>query len=256
MDQTLAPNADAEAVYQATAPVYDRLTEHHDYELWIGNLLPALKARGLASTGRLLDVACGTGKSYIPMLERGWEVTGVDISDGMLEWARGKTPGVRLEPADMRELPELGSFDLVWCLDDALNYLLEPEELGLAFEGFRRNLAGAGLVAFDFNAVGAYRWFWADESVVEGDPPLTWTGLAGEGFEPGEIAEAVLAYDGETVVHRQRHHPHEVVAEQLALAGLELLDVYGIKTDAVLRQPLDETEHTKAIYVAAKGTRR
>ncbi len=109
----------------------------------------------------------------------------------------------------MRDLPSLGAFDLVWCLDDALNYLLDPDELRLTFEGLRRNLAPDGLVLFDCNAVGAYRWFWADSSEIEGDPPLTWTGLAGPDFAPGEIAEAVLEFDGERIVHRQRHHPHE-----------------------------------------------
>jgi SAM-dependent methyltransferase len=252
----LPPPQDAGATYEATAPVYDRLTAHHDYELWIGNLLPELRSHGLPERGRMLDVACGTGKSFLPMLERGWEVSGVDVSAAMLDVARRKAPAVELAVADMRELGTLGSFDLVWCLDDALNYLLEERELQAAFEGFRRNLADGGLVLFDLNAVPAYRWFWAEESVIDGDPPLTWRGLAGEGFAAGGIAEAALTIGEETVVHRQRHHPHEVAAHALAAAGLELLGVHGIETDAVLRQPLDEAEHTKAIYIAAKDEGR
>jgi SAM-dependent methyltransferase len=71
----------------------------------------------------VLDVACGTGKSFRPLLRRGYEVTGCDISPPMLEQAPAGAPGVRLVPADMRALPDLGAFDLVTCLDDALNYL-------------------------------------------------------------------------------------------------------------------------------------
>jgi SAM-dependent methyltransferase len=101
---------DAEIAYEAIAPVYDDFTHHHDYELWLGNLLPELERLGLRGN-RLLDVACGTGKSFIPMLNRGWEVTASDISPAMVELARAKV-GDRadLSVADMRDLPDCGRF--------------------------------------------------------------------------------------------------------------------------------------------------
>ena len=37
----------AELAYEAIAPVYDDFTAHHDYELWLGNLLPELERHGL-----------------------------------------------------------------------------------------------------------------------------------------------------------------------------------------------------------------
>ena len=134
----------AERAYEAIAPVYDDFTAHHNYELWLGNLLPQLRRHGLRGR-RLLDVGCGTGKSFLPMLERGWEVTGCDISASMLELARAKSgDAVRLSVADMRELPVFGEFDLVWALDDAVNYLLSGEELGRALSGMRATLPPTG----------------------------------------------------------------------------------------------------------------
>src|SRR5690349_5744160 len=118
-----SPAVDIADVYDRTAPVYDRFTAHHDFELWLGNLLPALEAEGLVR-GRLLDVGCGTGKSFIPMLERGWSVTAVDVSEQMLEVARSKARDrADFHAADLRNLPTLGEFDLVWCLGDVINYL-------------------------------------------------------------------------------------------------------------------------------------
>src|SRR6478735_8130472 len=97
----------AEIAYEAIAPVYDDFTAHHDYELWLGNLMPALERCGLHGD-RLLDVACGTGKSFIPMLQRGWKVTACDISPAMVELARQKVGDeVELFVADMRELPKV-----------------------------------------------------------------------------------------------------------------------------------------------------
>jgi SAM-dependent methyltransferase len=251
----------AERTYEAMAPVYDDFTAHHDYEGWLADLLTALELRGLRGR-RLLDVGCGTGKSFMPMLPRGWEVTGCDISAAMLELARDKAgEAVRLEVADMLELPRFGEFDLVWALDDAINYLLSPAELERALVGMRANLAPTGLLLFDVNELLAYRTFFAETEVVErGGLRLVWNGLAAPDVAPGSICESRLEVvsddargkgaEAPVLTHRQRHFPEAEVLAALERAGLECLDVYGIYTDGILKQPLDDTIHTKAIYIA------
>jgi SAM-dependent methyltransferase len=252
----------AEHAYEAIAPVYDDFTAHHDYELWLGNLLPKLSDRGLSGR-RLLDVGCGTGKSFLPMLERGWDVTACDISASMLELARAKAgDAVRLTVADMRKLPAFGEFDLVWALDDAVNYLLSGEELGQALSGMRGNLAPGGLLMFDVNTLKSYRTFFAETETVERrGRRLVWRGQASPDTPPGSISEArfeVEAASGaktgvETHVHRQRHFPEAEVLDLLEAAGLECLDVFGHGFDAVPKQPLEELVHTKAVYIARRA---
>src|ERR1700751_303480 len=125
----------AEVAYEAIAPVYDDFTAHHHYPEWIGMLLELGEAHGLRGT-TALDVACGSGKSFMPLLKRGWTVTASDISPSMVELARIKAGDrARIDVADMRELPVRGSFDLVCCLDDAVNYLVSAAELEQAFRG-------------------------------------------------------------------------------------------------------------------------
>jgi SAM-dependent methyltransferase len=251
---------DAEIAYEAIAPFYDDFTAHHDYELWLGNLLPELKRLGLEGN-RLLDVACGTGKSFIPMLERGWEVTASDISPAMVELARAKVgDAVDLSVADMRDLPDFGQFDLVWCLDDAVNYLLSGEELEQALRGMRRNLRPGGLLMFDVNALVAYRTFFAEDVTIERPTHrLVWKGRSSADAEPGSLAEAsfeVLPLKGEESprippeMHRQRHFPEAEIRARLEAAGLECLEVFGHGEDAVLQQPLRDDLHHKAVYIA------
>ncbi len=250
----------AEIAYEAIAPVYDDFTAHHDYELWLGNLLPELERHGLKGK-RLLDVACGTGKSFIPMLRRGWEVTASDISPAMVELARDKVgDDADLSVADMRNLPRFGEFDLVWCLDDAVNYLLSGEELEQALGGMRRNLGPGGLLMFDVNTINAYRTFFAEEVVVERDDRrLVWKGRASPDAQPSAISEAsfeVLPLEGgdgpriAAEMHRQRHFPEAEVLAKLEAVGLECLEVFGHGEDAVLRQPLDDEVHSKAVYIS------
>lgn len=61
-------------------------------------------------TGSLLDVGCGTGGFTEGLAERGWDVTGIDVSEDMLRRARAK--GVCVVQADAASLPfEEASFD-------------------------------------------------------------------------------------------------------------------------------------------------
>jgi ubiquinone/menaquinone biosynthesis C-methylase UbiE len=69
---------------------------------------------------RILDVGCGTGRHAIELAKRGYSVTGVDLSENMLNRAREKAidTGVQLdfEKADARNLPFEDEFDLVIML--------------------------------------------------------------------------------------------------------------------------------------------
>ena len=87
---------------------------------------------------RLFDVGCGTGKSFLPLLERGFAVTACDISPEMVEVAQSKA-GARADVyvADMRRLPVFGEFDLITCIDDAVNHLLSPDEVYDALASMR-----------------------------------------------------------------------------------------------------------------------
>lgn len=245
----------AHRTYEAMAPVYDDFTGHYESEAWIADLVKLLELHGLTGK-RLLDVGCGTGTSFLPMLAQGWEVSGCDISTAMLSLAREKAgEAVRLSVADMLDLPKLGEFDLVWALDDAINYLLSPGELERALTGMRTNLAPTGLLLFDVNELQAYRTFFAETTVVEsGGRRLIWRGLASADAPPGSICESQMEIaPGEVLTHRQRHFPEAEVLEALKGAGLECLDVYGHGLDGIPTQPLEPT-HTKAIYIARIAT--
>lgn len=254
----------AEIAYEAMAPVYDSFTHENDYETWFGLLLPALEERGLRK-GRVLDVGCGSGKAFAPMLRRGWEVHGCDVSAAMLELARERTQDeVRLDVADMRELPVFGEFELVWALNDPVNYLLDENELELALAGMRRNLGPAGLLMFDANTIKAYHGFFTEEITFERDGwRLIWRGRSSPDDPPGTIREAsfeaepLSGTEGTAIapeLHRERHFSEAEILAALARAGLECLEVFGYDDDQPLAQPLDEAEHYKAIYIARAGS--
>lgn len=251
----------AEIAYDAIAPAYDDFTAHHDYELWVGNLLRALELHGLSAPGRLLDVGCGTGKSLVPMLERGWSVCAFDVSPKMVELARAKVgDDVDLTVGDMREMPKFGEFDLVWALADAINYLMSVEELEAALRGMRTNLAPNGMALFDANTLLAYRTFFSEDIDMESCRyRMLWRGRSDRNMAPSSIAEATFEafpMDGARnqavpcEVHRERHFSVSETERALDRSGLECLDVFGNTQDGALQLPLDEAVHGKAVYVA------
>jgi SAM-dependent methyltransferase len=261
---TLLLEDPARAAYDSLAPFYERYTHDYEYDRWLSAIEAVLLEHGLRGR-RLLDVACGTGKSFMPMLERGYEVTACDISPAMVERARELVVGsdANVLVADMRELPVLGRFDLVTSLDDALNYLLTDDELRMAFEGVARNLRPGGLFAFDLNTLRCYRQYFARDIAVEVEGAFFC--FRGEGdpdsVEPRasicSVIEVFTTDDGEcwqrsSSRHVQRHHPPELVEQLLWETGFELVDRRGQVTGGRLLPAGDEDLHMKLDYFARR----
>jgi len=247
------------ATYDAAADVYDIVTAGYDHTRWLGEIERLARSHGLTGC-TVLDIGCGTGSSFLPLLRKGYEVVGCDISARMLERAAQRAPEVRLELADMRRLEQLGRFDLVLCLDDTLNYVLDPDELSGSLAGIARNLDSSGIAVWDVNTSAMYRTAFAESWLVSPlDPFVVWEGRTDRAFESGGLAELTLhsfaSDEGDgwrrTVSHHvQRHWPEDAITEAARSAGLEIVAVHGQHTGARLDSSLDDDRHTKALYLA------
>jgi ubiquinone/menaquinone biosynthesis C-methylase UbiE len=261
MTATTVPSSGA---YESLAPWYDAFTAGSDYEAWTAHAMALAGTYGLSGT-RLLDVACGTGQSFMPFVERGFEVTGCDSSAAMLARAATKAPDVALVEADMRDLPELGRFDLVTCFDDSLNHLLEPDELAAALASMARNLDESGLILFDLNTLLAYRTTFAVDAVSTHERvTFLWRGGSSPDAPPGCQASARIdvfaercdgLFERTASEHRQRHFPPHLVTALIERAGLDCLGVHGVLDDGSHVSEADESRQLKVMYVArlAKG---
>jgi SAM-dependent methyltransferase len=255
------PAADhARRAYDVFAAYYDCFTRDHETAEWTRVLEGLATDAGLLGN-RLLDVACGTGESFIAMLERGFDVTACDISSAMVAEAKRKTEGrARLSVQDLRDLPILGSFDLVWCLGDALNYLHDEAELVAAFQGMRSNLAPEGIVVFDVNTLRTFRAVYssllvmpAERQVIvldgRGSPELDAGGAAEVWIDRLRANDGVETWTRVRSVHHHRHHSMDAIDATLERAGLETVARYGTTPDGP-EAGVDERRHIKAVFVA------
>jgi demethylmenaquinone methyltransferase/2-methoxy-6-polyprenyl-1,4-benzoquinol methylase len=104
---------------------------------------------GPAAGVEALDLACGTGDIAFALARRGARVVGVDVTERMVQLARGKGRGPRFVAGDMMALPlESGRFDVVTVGYGLRNVpVLEP-----ALAEIRRVLKPGGLLlSLDFN---------------------------------------------------------------------------------------------------------
>ncbi|MFI1993559.1 methyltransferase domain-containing protein [Actinoplanes sp. NPDC020271] len=136
MDLIAEETRDAVAEYrrqQATMFEADAWEERYRTRdaIWSGkpNVQLVAEAADLPA-GRALDVGCGEGADAVWLAERGWEVTGVDISAVALERAAGHAKAAGLADritftrADLREQAPEEAYDLV-----SAQYLHLPAEV-------------------------------------------------------------------------------------------------------------------------------
>lgn len=83
---------------------------------------------GIREGVKVLDVACGTGVLFPDYQNAGAEITGIDISENMVNTAKKKFPGVRIICGDACEFPFEEKFDVI-MIYNAFPHFDKPEKL-------------------------------------------------------------------------------------------------------------------------------
>ncbi|GKU81339.1 class I SAM-dependent methyltransferase [Niallia sp. NCCP-28] len=171
--------------YGRFAYLYDRLMSDVPYGKWV-ELIADAKEKYNISGNHLLDLACGTGELSISLAERGFQVTGVDLSEDMLSVAQDKTnkqgQSIFYIEQDMSKLEGLPSFDIIGVFCDSLNYLQTEEEVIETFKGVHRHLDEKGLFIFDVHSLYKMNALFINQTYAVNDEELSliWQCYPGE----------------------------------------------------------------------------
>lgn len=127
-----------------TAARYDESSAH----MFAPDVLdPAVEfLAGLAGEGPALELAVGTGRVAVPLAARGIPVSGIELSEPMVERLRRKVPADELPVVvgDMATAVAPGAFSLVYVVWNSIGNLRTQDEQVQCFANAARHLAPGG----------------------------------------------------------------------------------------------------------------
>ncbi|WP_067103192.1 class I SAM-dependent DNA methyltransferase [Streptococcus sp. DD13] len=138
--------------YETFASVYDAIMDDSLYEKWTDFSLRHFPK----DKKKLLELACGTGIQSIYFKQAGFDVTGLDLSQEMLDVAekRAQTAGLTIPfiQGNMLDLSQAGCYDLVTCYSDSICYMQDEVEVGDVFQEVYAHLHDGGIFIFDVHS--------------------------------------------------------------------------------------------------------
>jgi len=240
--------------FDGVAQYYDHLMKHVPYGGWV-DYVESLLQRWAAFPKQVLDLACGTGKVGAELLRRGYEAVGADLSEPMVRLCGQQDPPLPAIVSDARQMSCADqSFDLVVCLYDSLNYILELEGFAAAMAEGYRMLRPGGLFIFDLNTARALATGMFTQRDLTGPDPLHYDWQAH--WDPKtRICRVDMWFgyrEGEQVrefteTHFQRSYSHKEVLGALKAAGFTRPKAY----DAYRFSPLTPWSD-RVFYVVRK----
>ncbi|MET3429846.1 SAM-dependent methyltransferase [Actinoplanes tereljensis] len=98
----------------------------------------------LAGAGAALEFAVGTGRVALPLSARGVPVTGLELSEPMIDRLHTKDPAFPVVVGDMATTPVPGEFTLVYLVFNTISNLLTQAEQVECFRNAARHLTPGG----------------------------------------------------------------------------------------------------------------
>ena len=208
--------------YTELSKFYEEIIYDENYHNWMQFILNTVKTNTLGSKG--LDVACGSGILTRLLKKSGFDITGIDISQDMLNVAQQKSYQEKLNikylKEDMKCLKSLDKVDFITVINDGLNYV-EGKYLQKTFKNFYNSLKKGGVLIFDVsspyklknilgnNAFGddgenlSYLWLNSyDENTLSVDISLSIFEKCGEVYKRYNESQIQYAHSKETLLEK------------------------------------------------------
>lgn len=173
----------------ATAESYD---ETSAFMFDPGVLDPAVDfLKDLAGDGSALELAIGTGRVALPLIEKGVPVTGIELSPAMVDQLHAKRSDVPVTIGDMATTRVAGEYSLVYVVWNSIGNLRTQSEQVACFRNAAAHLAPGGRFVVELGVPGIRRF-----------PP----GQAGVPFHIGEHHVGLDTYDMATQQGTSHHY--------------------------------------------------
>jgi SAM-dependent methyltransferase len=205
---------------------------------------------------RVVDIACGTGPHLLRLAQRGYRMSGLDLSPDNIAYLRDRAAAkgltVDLRVGNMTSFALPARVDAAICMQDSQGHLLTNQEILKHLRSVANALRPGGLYIFDRYIPSSWtnparRWSWTRR---RGRLVVRTSFAALENVNPvrqvfSEEMEFEVWENGTRRVYRQRHRSRMVFPQELRAlvelaGGFEFVQwFFGFK----LHQRLDRAKH-------------
>ena len=217
---------------------------------------------GFNKSLKILDVGCGTGRHSIELSSRGYDVTGIDLSESQLARAREKAEKQGLKISflkyDARNLPFENEYDLAIMLCEGGFPLMETDEMNYEIlKNATKSLKGHGKFIFTtlnglFPLYHSVEQFCASAS-GEGNATYRSNTFDLMTFRDHSVTEIEDdSGNKKTLESDERYYVPSEITWLLKTLGYTKIDIFGAKLGAFSRNDKLTTEDFEMLVVAEK----
>ncbi len=231
--------------YDALSKLYDSFQDESDPRS-IASRVSSLISRygppsgdGDRGTLILCDLGCGTGSTLLELSRNGYDLIGVDLSEGMLSVARERFLREEREALficqDISRLDLFGTVDVFLSLTDTVNHLTDIRAFRRLFSSMRNFLNPGGLFIFDLltlHFLSEVRGNHHYQDIAD-DHALFWENRFDKRTAVSRSDMTLFSknendsYDRRDFTVSERYYSATQVREVLKFANLELIGVFG-----------------------------
>lgn len=235
--------------YWFNSPYYHILYSQRndaEAEFLIDNLSAYLKP---AVHSRILDIACGRGRHSIYLNKKGYDVTGIDLSEQSIKFAQQfEQKHLHFFVHDMRKLSFINYFDIAMNLFTSFGYFDTEKDHVNALKAFRKSIKDDGTVVIDyFNTQKILKNLTHKETKV----------VDGIEFHLNKFVADGKIIKHINFEHRDKSFAFEERVQAFSLADFErMLEKSGLRIEALFGsyglEPFDEHKSDRLILICKK----
>ncbi len=234
--------------YENFAYYYDSLMDsqfYDDYEQFIDKH---------CHFNEVLELGCGTGEIAIRLAKKNKKVFATDISDDMLTVTKQKAMyenvDLMLQKVNMCDFSTSYPVDLILCLCDSLNYLLESQEIIHTFSNVYHSLKENGTFIFDVDSLYKMDHILKNYQEKEEDDDFIFQWSV-ETIDSGFVHHYIYIHDKiEDEIVEEHHYQRTFKVEQY-LEWLKKIGFEDIKYYSDFHKYNEECE--RIIFICRKG---
>jgi len=160
---------------------YNLLYSDKNYKEEIDYIQTLIKNYSTIPVSEILNLGCGTGNHDLFLAKNGYNITGVDLSENMIEIAKNQNiKNTNFLVADVRNLNLDKKFDAIISLFHVASYQTSNEDLQQYFETAYKHLNTNGIFIFDF---------WYGPAVLTDKPTVRIKRIENENYKITRLTE-------------------------------------------------------------------